>query len=336
MMPRSAFVFAIAIAAFTTAACGESAPPPAPVSPPPPPAPVAVSLPDSISFPEGIAYDPSAGALYTGSAVDGAIVRVKVEAGTEAGAPDIVTPGGTLVPAANTIFPAVLGMKVDAAKRLWIAGGRTGKIWVVNTADGTVLKSASVATAGTSLINDVALAGAAGYFTDTLVPVLWRVSVKGATIGAPERWLSLVGSPIEYATGPNLNGIAVTPDEKTLIVVHMGKGQLFKIDIATKTITPIATDGEDLTGADGLVLDGQTLYVVRQTANQIATLNINADFTSATVVSRFSNGLTWPATAAKVGNDLVVVNTQFNTRENNTTARPFTLLRVPLTRLSAK
>ena len=40
------------------------------------------------------------------------------------------------MPAGTTAFPAMLGMEIDSAKRLWVAGGRTGKAWVVGTTDG--------------------------------------------------------------------------------------------------------------------------------------------------------------------------------------------------------
>lgn len=332
-MSRTLSVFATAAFALSVVGCsGPSTPAPAPAPPVAAPvAPVVVTLPEPVAFPEGIAYDAAADALYTGGAVDGALVRVNAATGEST----IVTPGGRLVPANNETFPAVLGMKIDGTKRLWIAGGRTGRIWVVDTANGAIVKDAAVATAGKSLINDVALIGASGYFTDTFVPTLWRVTADGNNIGNPEPWLDLSGSVIEYADGiANLNGIVATPDGRTLIVVHMGKGLLFKIDVATKVVTAIGTGGADLTGADGLVLDGRSLYVVRQTAAEIATVHLAEDLSSGTVTSRFAGqGLAWPATAAKVGDHLIVVNTQFNTRADNTTTRPFTLLRVPVSRL---
>lgn len=287
----------------------------------------AIELPASVSFPEGIAYDAASGALYTASAEDGTVVRVNASTG----AADVVTPAGTLMPAGTTTFPGPLGMSVDGSSRLWIAGGFTGKAWVINTADGTVVKEVTVPTAPESLINDVAIVGSTGYFTDTFVPTLWRLSESAGTFGEIEPWLDLTGTPIDYSgEGPKLNGITVTPDGQTLIVVHMGQGQLFTIDVATKAVTPIDSAGADLTTADGLVLDGDTLYVVRQGAQEVVTLQLNADRTSATVASRVSDGLAWPATAALVGDDLIVVNTQFDTREANTATRPFTLLRVPV------
>lgn len=310
--------------------CGSPTVPP-PAEAPAPPAPRRIELPASVSFPEGVAYDAAAGTLYTASAEDGTVIRVNASTGVA----EVVTPAGTLMPVDATTFPGPLGMEVDAGNRLWIAGGFTGKVWVVNVADGAVVKEVTVPTAPKSLINDMAIIGTTGYFTDTFVPTLWRLSGEGGTFGEIEPWLDLTGTPIEYGgEGPNLNGITVTPDGQTLIVVHMGTGQLFTIDVATRAIAPIDTAGADLTTADGLVLDGHTLYVIRQGAQEIVTISLNAERTSGTVVSRFTEGLAWPATAARVGEDLVVVNTQFNTRGQNTTTRPFVLLRVPVATLA--
>jgi Cu-Zn family superoxide dismutase len=290
------------------------------------------ALSSEITFPEGIAYDSARGVVYTASAVTGAIVRVDLKTRQSA----VVTPAGVLVPAGSTTFPGVLGMKLDSANRLWVAGGRTGRMFVIDAATGRVLKQVEVPTPAGSLINDVALIGTTGYFTDTRTPTLWRVEARGDQIGDLEPWLRFDGTPLQYDSAANLNGIAATPDGRSLIVVQMGKGLLFRIDVATKAVSAIDTAGADLTGADGLVLDGRTLYVVRQPAAEIVTVTLSEDLTKGTVAARFKDDqLAWPATAAKVGDRLLVVNTQFNMRTKKTETLPFTVLSVPLSRLAA-
>jgi Cu-Zn family superoxide dismutase len=322
-MTRAALSFVIVIVFAVGAAVGTMQP--AAVRP--------IELPASVSFPEGIAYDASAGALYTAGAADGVLARIDAKSG----AAQVVARAGILVPPGTTAFPAALGMKIDPRGRLWIAGGRTGKLWVVESATGRVVKEQAVPTVGRSLLNDVALVGPAAYVTDTFVPTLWRVSMKGDAVGELEPWLDLSSGPIKYGEAANLNGIAPTPDGRRLIVVHMSQGTLFTVGVESKAIAPIDTAGEDLSGADGLVLDGDTLYVVRQTAAEVVTVRLDAALTRGTVVSRFKDpALTWPATAVRVGADLVVVNTQFNTRESKSTRRPFTLLRVPVSRLGGR
>jgi sugar lactone lactonase YvrE len=321
MFRRLMFVSAI-VTSLSTAAAAQPATAPALVR---------FDLPATVTFPEGVAHDPATGVLYTASALTGTLVRINLKTR----ASEIVAPAGVLVPGGETkTFPAVLGMKLDGANRLWIAGGRSGKIFVVDAATGTVIKQLEVPDPSKSLVNDVAIVGDAGYFTDTRVPTLWRVAATGREIGALEPWLDFTGTPLQYYEGANLNGITATPDGRSLIVVQMGKGLLYRIDLKTKAVTSIDTGGADLTGADGLVLDGRTLYVVRQTAVEVATVQLSEDLSKGTVIARFKDpALAWPATAVKIGSDLIVVNTQFNTRANSSQTVPFTLISLPLSKL---
>jgi len=292
---------------------------------------VRFSLPEEITYPEGIAFDQKANAIYVASAATGAIARLSAE-GRE---PAIISKAGALVPAEP--FPGLLGMKVDQVGRLWVAGGRTGVIAAIDATSGKELKRFEVPTKGKSLINDVAIAQGNAYFTDTFVPTLWRVPVKGDQIGALEPWLEFTGTPLQYETGANLNGIAATPDGRHLIVVQMNKGLLFRIDVDDKKVTPIDTGGEALNTADGLVLDGRTLYVVRQGEQEVVTIELSEDLTKGRVRNRFKDpALAWPATAAKVGDRLLVVNTQFNQRQAKTAQTPFTVLGIPVSRLAGK
>lgn len=288
-----------------------------------------IALPADASFPEGIAYSPSEQAFYTANAETGAIVRVNRKDGTAR----VVTPAGVIMPAGTTTFPIALGMKIDGAGRLWVAGGRSARISVVDITSGRLVRQVITPDPAASLINDVALADGAAYFTDTRVPTLWRMSAAGA-IGALEPWLSFVNTKLQYDAGLNLNGIAATPDGRFLIVVQMDKGLLFRIEIATKRVTPIETSGAALGGGDGLVLAGSTLYLVRQPAGEIVTLQMSPDFGQAAVVARFRDpALLWPATAVLVDQELVVVNSQFNARATKSARMPFTLAAVPLARL---
>jgi Cu-Zn family superoxide dismutase len=314
---------------FTSGTAPQSAPATQAPTPSQPTALVRYELPPDITYPEGIAYDPASHAFYTASAVTGAVVRVDMKTRRTT---TIVPAGDGLFPAQP--FPSRLGMKLDQAGRLWIAGGRTGRMALVKGSDGTVLRRFETPTSKESLINDVALVGLAGYFTDSFVPTLWRVQTTGDTIGELEPWLQFKGTPIEYANGPNLNGIAATANGADLIVVQMNKGLLFRVHIADKRVTPIDTHGEDLTAADGLVLDGRTLYLVRQSAQEVVTLDLANDLSNAHVVHRFRDpAFLWTATAAKAGDQLLIVNTQFNKRESNSPVTPFTVVAVPIARL---
>lgn len=287
-----------------------------------------IDLPAAVAYPEGVAYDGASGALYAGSAVDGALYRIDAASG----AARLVTPAGRIAqPGAR--FPAMLGMKLDPSGYLWIAGGFTGQVTVIDPRDGHLVRQLKVPTTPVSLLNDLVIVDGAAYVTDTFTPMLWRVTGQGDL----EPWLDLKASPIAFAEGPNLNGIAADAAGQALIVVQMNKGALFRIDLKTKAVTPIEVGGADLTGSDGLVLIGRTLLVVRQWAGEVVTVALDEGLARGSVVSRFSSpDLAYPATATVVGDDLVLVNAQFDKHDADSAARPFTLARIPLARLAVK
>ena len=291
-----------------------------------------VELPADVTYPEGIAHDPKRNVIYTGSAASGTVVRIALDSGQVSS----VSAGGSLM--ATEPFPALLGMKVDASGRLWIAGGRTGQIVVVDSQTGKPLKKLEVPTQGASLINDVVIVGSNAYFTDSLTPTLWRVATSADRIGDLEPWMQFGGTALEYTKpGANLNGIAASADGRYLVVVQMNKGLLFRIGVQDKQVAQIDLGGELVTTGDGLVLDGRTLHVVCQGEQQIVTIELSADLAKGRVASRFKDpALAWPATAAKVGDRLLVVNTQFNKRNTKDPVLPFSIISVPVSMLAQK
>ncbi len=289
----------------------------------------AVPLPAEVTFPEGIAYDAKANAFYTASALTGTIARVDLKTGQST----IIAKAGTILPD-DKVFPGALGLKVTGGQ-LWVSGGVTGKLWVLDAKTGAVIKTYETPKEPGALMNDVAIAGGYAYFTDSFRPVFYRAKT-GAKPGELEPWLDFTGTPLAYDKGVNLNGIAATPDGKTLLVVQMNKGLLFKIDVATKKVTAVDLKGEAVPGADGLVLNGSTVYAVRQPAGEIVTIAMTKDLTSGVVTSRFADpAFSFPATAAVAGDRLLVVNTQFNKRAGGATT-PFAVLSVPLAALNKK
>jgi sugar lactone lactonase YvrE len=288
-------------------------------------------LPDGFTYPEGIALESNGNAFYTASAENGAVIRVELASGRSR----VVVPEGVLMKQ-DSPFPGLLGLKLDTANRLWIAGGRTDAMVVVDARSGDVIRRFQSPRAG-GLINDVVVTRDAAYFTDSFNPVLWRVPIKGTAIGELEPWLDLNDSPIRYAKGVNLNGIALTPDDKQLIVVQMDQGLLYRIDIASKHISPIDAGGAALSGGDGLVLDGNMLYVVRQTKGEVVALELSSDGNSAKAHSTFSDpALKYPATAVRAGDRLLVVNTQFDRHDGNKASVPFDVVGIPLGALKRK
>jgi sugar lactone lactonase YvrE len=284
-----------------------------------------ITLPDEIFYPEGIAYDPSSRSIYVAATSTGRLARVDLRHQLT------MLLGKGIAKEIGGVFPGVLGMRLEG-KRLWMAGGRSAKIFVADAKTGDPLGTITTPGDTPGLINDVAIAGKTAFFTDTLRPTLWSVPLGKTLPSAATPWLSFEGTPLAYGEGPNLNGITSTPDGKALIVVQMNKGLLFRIDVATKAVTQIDLKGETVEGADGLVLKGDILFVVRQPAAEIVTIRLAPGFGSGTVLKRTKPaGLRWPATAATDGKVLMVVNSQFDANDANPASRPFTISRVPLT-----
>lgn len=290
-----------------------------------------LTLPENLTYPEGIGFDP-AGYVFTASASDGAVVRTSLRDGRST----LLVGPGILLRSDSAAFPRMLGIKFDAAGRLWIMGGRTGKVFVVDASSGRLIKQLSTPGGG-GVLNDAVVTANAVYVTDTLRPILWRIPLQGDRIGNAEAWINLDGTPIAYSAGLNLNGIAISASGSSLIVVQMDKGLLFKVDIATKVITPIDVGKAALSGGDGLVLDGTTLYVVRQPEAEVVTLKLAPDLRSGQVIARFKHpALSWPATAVKVGDELVVVNSQFNKQDSKDPTLPFTLAVIRVSKSATK
>ena len=169
------------------------------------------------------------------------------------------------------------------------------------------------------------------YFTDSNSPAIYRIAADVTGANAFSRWIDLTGSPIAYAQGFNLNGIAASADGKYLVTVQSNTGKLFRIEIATRAVTEIDLGGQTLMGGDGLLLDGQILWVMRNAAATLVTLRLSPDFGSAMVVATTTDPeFDFPTTIARVGGDLLVVSSQLNKRAANTPpALPFVISASP-------
>ena len=281
-------------------------------------------LPGEMVFPEGIAHRAGSPNFYVGSTTDGTIFKGTLgQAATE-----------VLLPA-DAARPFAVGMKVDEAGRLYIAGGMSGKMFVYDTASKALIKAFDTPAAPDRFINDVALSTDAAYFTDSNRPLLFRVSRTATGVGdTAEAWLDLTTTIIQYqpsdpALGPNLNGIVVTPDNNYLIVVQSNTGKLFRITIADKTVIEIDLGASKVNG-DGLLLNGQTLYAVAKP--NIVRVTLSADFSSGALGTPFTDAsLRFPTTIAQEGDRLLVVNAQFDKRGPGLTPElPFTVSSVAI------
>lgn len=265
----------------------------------------AKSFPETITLPgatsaEGIATGIGS-SFFAGDLFKGDIYRGDLRSGTASLFID--APDGRMA----------VGLRVDVPHDLlFVAGGFTGQGYVYNARTGgdvAVLQLADP-TIGT-VINDVIVADGAAWFTDSFQPHLYRVPIGAdGSIGVPSTLV--VSGPAAHLSGPfNLNGIAATPNGRTLIVAHSGDGALYTVDPVTGASAAIA--GANVPDVDGILFEAGRLWAV-QNSNQVTELRLSPDLSSATVERVITSGqFQVPTTVARQGSRLAVVNAKFDT-----------------------
>src|SRR5215218_10229491 len=241
-----------------------------------------IALPDNFR-PEGIAIG-KRGTFYVGSIPTGAIYRGSLKTGE----------GSVFIPGAEG--RSAIGVELDHG-RLYVAGGGTGKGFVYSARTGQLL-------AGQTFLNDVVVARGGAYFTDSVRPVLYRVSGDQVTA------ISLTGE-IVYGPGNNANGIDATPNGKTLIIVQTNVGKLFTVDRNTGATREMKLN-EPVVNGDGILLDGKTLYVVQNRDNKVAVIRLNRTLSSGGVTTHITDpNFDVPTTIDEFGKRLYAVNARF-------------------------
>jgi DNA-binding beta-propeller fold protein YncE len=208
-----------------------------------------------------------------------------------------------------------VGLLYDpATKRVWVAGGDTGTITAYDARTGEQLFRAQT---GGGFLNDVAITRDAVYVTDSTTGRLFVVPLgKGARLPADGTFEVLpVTGDYRQPGGFGLNGIRVLPGGDLLAVSGAANGNaLYVIDPDTGVADAVEVRGEQLTGGDGLVLRGSTLYVVRGFGREsVVQLRLQPQRGTATVIGELvDDDFDVPTTAALVAGDLYVVNGQFD------------------------
>ena len=239
--------------------------------------------------------------FYAGDLFGGDIFRGDVQRGTAE--PFIDAPAGRMA----------LGMKVDISHDLlFVAGGFTGQGYVYNTVTGATVATYQFGAPNTSLINDVALTKDGAWFTDSFQPKLYFVPIDEAGVPGSFSTLQVTGPGAEISGQFNLNGIQATANGKVLIVAHSANGALYTVDPVTGESATIA--GVSVPNVDGIVLLGRQLWAVQNFNNQVSRVRLSPDLTSGAIEEVITSDLfEVPATAARFGNRLAVVNAKFDT-----------------------
>jgi sugar lactone lactonase YvrE len=275
-------------------------------------------LPGEQVFPEGVAYQSDTGDFYVGSTTDGTVFRGNVEGGPKEA--EVF-----LEPESDGRTTAI-GMEVGEDGRLFIAGGDTGRIFVYDTESTDQIRRLDTSDAGATFLNDVAVTpDGDAYVTDSLRPVLFRVPSTVDGVGEVEPWLNFEETPAEYEEGFNFNGIDATEEGRYLVAVQSNTGELFRIDTGSKEVVEIDLGGKTLTNGDGLLLDGHTVYVVRNEQALIVPVKLSGAYISGEVEEPFTDpSFAFPTTIAKTDGRLLVVNSQFDKQEGEAEL-PFTV-----------
>jgi len=269
----------------------------------------AKSFPDVIPVPNG--FQPEGIAIgtgttfYVGSIPTGAVYRGDLRTGE----------GEVLVPAQAGRF--AIGLKYDdRSGLLFVAGGPTGFAYVYNGDTGANVAAIQLTTLP-SFINDVVVTKDAAYFTNSFQPFLYRVPLEnnGSLPAVPASEEIPLGGDYQFTPGAfNANGIAATPNGKTLIIVNSTEGVLYNVDPTTGVATRIDLGTGAVPNGDGILLQGKTLYAVQNQLNQIAVVELSADLTSGTVAETITDAdFRVPTTIASFGDSLYAVNARFGT-----------------------
>ncbi|QFU91191.1 SMP-30/gluconolactonase/LRE family protein [Amycolatopsis sp. YIM 10] len=284
------------------------------VAAPSPPYPTEFPLPEGFQ-PEGIAIG-HAPTAYFGSLADGDLLRVDLRTGKG----EVFSQGpGT---------PSV-GLKTDKRGRLFVAGGAAGDARVVDAKTGNLIKSYKFATDADTFVNDVVITDEAAYFTDSRKAVLYRVAFgKHGKLPDTHTALPLTGDFVVTPGAFNANGIAETPDGRSLLVVQSVTAQLHLVDKKTGVTELVDLGGEAVTNGDGLLVRGRTLYVVQNRSNAVAVFTIAEDGSQAKLRERITDPrFDVPTTIAAYGNRLYLPNARFSTPP--TPATPYNAVAIP-------
>jgi hypothetical protein len=202
------------------------------------------------------------------------------------------------------------GLKVDTRfDRLFVAGGNSKGIYVYDARTGADVASFALPDAG--FVNDVVLTRNAAYFTDSLVPQLYRVGIRRNGELTPPQRIAYSGE-LEFAPGFNVNGIDSLRGGRTLVVVQSNLGKLFRVNGRTGRTREIVLD-QPVTNGDGILRRGRTLYVVQNRLNRVAVVKLDGRARSG-VVRRFLTDprLDVPTTIAPFKDFIYAVNGRFD------------------------
>jgi len=271
------------------------------------------------TYPEGIAYDSVANVYYVSSARTGAVGKV--------------TPQGqyTTILADNG-FKSSYGMKVHPdGKRLFVCVGdanyskftspdtrkKMARLVSIDLATGKKVADIDLAglVPGKHFPNDLTFDNSGNaYITDSFANVIYKVDSSGkASVFADH--------PLFKTEGIGINGIVWHP-AGFLLTASSGTGCIYKVDINNpKNVQKVMAE-QFFVNADGILLnDSNTLTLVQNGgSDKIYKLKTEDNWQSVKLAGTTLVGdrFTYPSTAAKVKDEVWVMNAKFSELTDST------------------
>ncbi len=248
--------------------------------------------------PEGITAGRGT-SLYVGSLANGAIWKGDARTGTGA----VLTPGQA----------GMVSVGLDFEKRnnrLWVAGGGTAEVRAVDADSGAILRRYAISQPG--FLNDVAVTREAVYITNSNQPLVVVIpTARNGELPAADapRTIALSG---DWVQQPGFNANGIVASDGFLIIVQSGTGFLFRVDPVSGIATRINLGGYLVTNGDGLELDDDELYVMRNRNNIVAKIKLSDDLLSGQLEAQITDpGLDVATTTALQAGRLWAVNARF-------------------------
>lgn len=264
------------------------------------------------SLPEGFAIGKGTTA-YNGS-VDGSIYKVDLRTGA----------GEILNPDEPTDLNdcSKLGMRVDSRTNyLFVAGCFYGTAHVYDADTGDVMATYQLGPDDDlSIVNDVTITKDAAYFTDSFLPNLYRVPLgRNGAIPPNEDGVTIIDLPPEFDLDPSTdpccggNGIAATPNGKTLIVGHSNLATLYRVDPATGVVDEIDVNPPLEGFLDGIVLHGRTVYIMNPATDTVDVVELDKEMLTGEFVGTITDpSFSGVASGALFGKSLYVNNAHYD------------------------
>jgi hypothetical protein len=197
-------------------------------------------------------------------------------------------------------------------------GGGKPEVYVYSSKSGHLMATCAPLSTGTfgSFLNDVTVIGDKAYITDSQNDSVMTLDIKAAMKGKCKVSSIALPSPefnVDNSADFAANGIAAYKDG--ILVGHEFDASLWYVNIANPSdAQKVLADGT-VPGADGLIIDGDTLYVTLNANDEIAVFELTTNSLGGIIAEAkgcySSNKLEAPSTSAIVKKYIYTANSRF-------------------------